>query len=100
MSDLKLGILLWSQGAGWPEMLAAAKRVDRLGYAHLWTWDHLYAIFGDPYQPIYEGWALLSGWARETERTRLGLHVGANTFRNPGLTAKLATTLAIRANTA
>jgi alkanesulfonate monooxygenase SsuD/methylene tetrahydromethanopterin reductase-like flavin-dependent oxidoreductase (luciferase family) len=28
-----------------------------------------------------------------TERTRLGLLVGANTFRNPGLTAKLAATL-------
>ena len=74
-------------------MLDAAKRVDRLGYAHLWTWDHLYAIFGDPYQPIFEGWSLLSAWARETTRTRLGLLVGANTFRNPGLVAKTATTL-------
>jgi len=27
-------------------------------------------------------------------RVRLGLMVGANTFRKPGLTAKLATTLA------
>ena len=88
MSDLKLGILLWSQAASWPEMLDAAKRVDRLGYDHLWTWDHLYAIFGDPYQPIFEGWSLLNAWARETERTRLGLLVGANTFRNPGLVAK------------
>ena len=63
------------------------------GYAHLWTWDHLYAIFGDPYQPIFEGWSLLNAWARETEQTRLGLLVGANTFRNPGLVAKTATTL-------
>ena len=93
MSDIKLGILLWSQGATWPEMLDAAKRVDRLGYAHLWTWDHLYAIFGDPYQPIFEGPSLLAAWARETEQTRLGLLVGANTFRNPGLAAKQATTL-------
>jgi len=93
MSTLNLGILLWSQGATWPEMLDAAKRVDRLGYEHLWTWDHLYAIFGDPYQPIFEGWGLLHAWARETERTRLGLLVGANTFRNPGLVAKLAATL-------
>ena len=93
MTDIKLGILLWSQGATWPEMLDAAKRVDRLGYAHLWTWDHLYAIFGDPYQPIFEGPSLLAAWARETEQTRLGLLVGANTFRNPGLAAKQATTL-------
>jgi alkanesulfonate monooxygenase SsuD/methylene tetrahydromethanopterin reductase-like flavin-dependent oxidoreductase (luciferase family) len=93
MTDLKPGILLWSQGASWPELLDAAKRVDRLGYAHLWTWDHLYAIFGDPYQPIFEGWSLLAAWARETTQTRLGLLVGANTFRNPGLVAKTATTL-------
>ena len=93
MTDLKPGILLWSQGASWAEMLDAAKRVDRLGYTHLWTWDHLYAIFGDPYQPIFEGWSLLAAWARETTQTRLGLLVGANTFRNPGLVAKTAATL-------
>jgi alkanesulfonate monooxygenase SsuD/methylene tetrahydromethanopterin reductase-like flavin-dependent oxidoreductase (luciferase family) len=93
VTDLKTGILLWSQAAGWPEMLDAAKRVDRLGYDHLWTWDHLYAIFGDPYQPIFEGWTALAGWAMATEKTRLGLLVGANTFRNPGLTAKTAATL-------
>jgi len=93
MSDIKPGILLWSQAASWNEMLDAAKLVDRLGYAHLWTWDHLYAIFGDPYQPIFEGWSLLNAWARETEQTRLGLLVGANTFRNPGVVAKNATTL-------
>jgi alkanesulfonate monooxygenase SsuD/methylene tetrahydromethanopterin reductase-like flavin-dependent oxidoreductase (luciferase family) len=93
MTDIKAGILLWSQAATWSDMLDAAKRVDRLGYAHLWTWDHLYSIFGDPYQPIFEGWSLLNAWARETEQTRLGLLVGANTFRNPGVVAKTATTL-------
>ena len=92
MSKTKFGILLWSQG-GWPEMLRAAKMIDRLGYDHLWTWDHLYAIFGDPYQPIFEGWSLLNAWARETEKTQVGLLVGANTFRNPGLVAKIVATL-------
>ncbi len=93
MTDLKLGILLWSQGTTWGETLDAAKRVDRLGYEHLWTWDHLYAIFGDPYQPIFEGWTSLAAWAMATERTRLGLLVGANPIRNPGLVAKTAATL-------
>jgi alkanesulfonate monooxygenase SsuD/methylene tetrahydromethanopterin reductase-like flavin-dependent oxidoreductase (luciferase family) len=93
VTDIKLGILLWSQAATYPEMTAAARLVDRLGYAHLWTWDHVYAIFGDSHQPIFEGWSLLNGWARETERTRLGLLVGANTFRNPGIVAKMAATL-------
>jgi alkanesulfonate monooxygenase SsuD/methylene tetrahydromethanopterin reductase-like flavin-dependent oxidoreductase (luciferase family) len=93
MTDLKFGILLWSQAATWDEQLQAARLVDRLGYEHLWTWDHLYAIFGDPHQPIFEGWSSLAAWAMATERTRLGLLVGANTFRNPGLVAKTAATL-------
>ncbi len=93
MTDLKLGILLWNQAASWAEYRAAATLVDRLGYDHLWAWDHLYAIFGDPYQPIFEGWSTLAAMAPQTERTRLGLLVGANTFRNPGLVAKTAATL-------
>ncbi len=88
-----LGILLWNQATDWPALESAAKRVDELGYEHLWAWDHLYAIFGDPYQPIFEGYATLAAWAKVTKRTRLGLLVGANTFRNPGLVTKLVTTL-------
>lgn len=93
MPEIRLGLLLWSQATDWPSFERAAARVDELGYDHLWTWDHLYAIFGDPYQSIFEGWMSLAAWAKVTRRTRLGLLVGANTFRNPGLVAKLATTL-------
>ena len=32
-------------------------------------------------------------WAQATQRIRIGLMVGANTFRNPTLVAKMATTL-------
>jgi alkanesulfonate monooxygenase SsuD/methylene tetrahydromethanopterin reductase-like flavin-dependent oxidoreductase (luciferase family) len=93
MSDLKLGVLLWSQASDWPGFLDAARRVDGLGYEHLWTWDHLYAIFGDPYQPIFEGYTAVAALAMATERTRIGLLVGANTFRNPGLVAKMIATI-------
>ena len=93
MHDLKLGVLLWNQATDWPSYIDAVRRIDRLGYAHLWAWDHLYAIFGDPYQPIFEGWESLSASAMATEQLQVGLLVGANTFRNPGLVAKLASTL-------
>ena len=89
----RLGILLWSQATDWTSFETAARRVDELGYEHLWTWDHLYAIFGDPYQPIFEGHTTLAAWAMVTRKVRLGLMVGANTFRNPGLVAKMATNL-------
>src|SRR5439155_25188690 len=44
-------------------------------------------------QPIFEGWAALAAVAAITKRVTVGIMVGANTFRNPGLTAKHATTL-------
>ena len=93
MSDYRIGINLWSQGASWADLLETARTVDRLGYEHLWTWDHVKAIFGDPNQPIHEGWTTITAWAMATERVRIGLMVGANTFRNPALVAKIVTTL-------
>ena len=90
MTATKLGAMPWAQATDWASFEAFAKRVDELGYDSLWCWDHLYAIFGDPYQPIFEGWSSLVAAAGMTERISLGLLVGANTFRNPGLQAKLA----------
>lgn len=91
--ETRLGVLLWNQATDWPAYEAAARRVDELGYDHLWAWDHLYAIFGDPLQPIFEGYTTLAAMAKVVDRVRLGLLVGANTFRNPGLVAKEVTTL-------
>jgi alkanesulfonate monooxygenase SsuD/methylene tetrahydromethanopterin reductase-like flavin-dependent oxidoreductase (luciferase family) len=91
--DTRLGILLWSQATDWDSFERSAIRIDELGYEHLWTWDHLHAIFGDPYQPIFEGYTTLAAWAKVTRRARLGLLVGANTFRNPALVTKMAVTL-------
>src|SRR5215211_1769681 len=89
----KLGVLLWAQATDWPAFEAAAKRVDELGYDYLLVWDHLYAIFGDPHQAIFEGYTTLAAWSKVTSRVRLGLLVGANTFRNPGVVAKMLTTI-------
>jgi alkanesulfonate monooxygenase SsuD/methylene tetrahydromethanopterin reductase-like flavin-dependent oxidoreductase (luciferase family) len=92
-NGVSLGITLWNQAATWAEFEGAAMRADQLGYDHVWTWDHLYAITGDPYQPVFEGYVALGALAKVTSRTRLGLFVGANTFRNPGLVAKSLATL-------
>jgi alkanesulfonate monooxygenase SsuD/methylene tetrahydromethanopterin reductase-like flavin-dependent oxidoreductase (luciferase family) len=93
MSAVRLGALCWNQYTTWPDLLAAGQRADRLGYDTLWTWDHLYPIVGSSDGPILEGWLTLAAWAQATERVRIGLMVGANTFREPALTAKMATTL-------
>lgn len=90
---MKFGAQLWSQQTSWPDWRDAALAAEEAGWDSIWTWDHLLAIFGPWEQPIFEGWSLLSAIGALTSRVRLGLMVGANTFRNPGVTAKLATTL-------
>lgn len=90
---VRFGALLWPQTDDWPSLRDAAVRAERAGFASLWTWDHLMSIEGPWEGPILEGWSVLAAWAPLTSRATLGLMVAANTFRNPGLTAKLATTL-------
>jgi alkanesulfonate monooxygenase SsuD/methylene tetrahydromethanopterin reductase-like flavin-dependent oxidoreductase (luciferase family) len=90
---VKFGLQLWSQQTDWPAFRDAALAAEANGWDSAWTWDHLLAIFGPWEQPIFEGWTVLAALGPITSRLRLGLMVGANTFRNPGVTAKLATTL-------
>ena len=93
MWTIGLGIQLWAQNTDWPSYLEAARLVDELGYDHLWTWDHLLSAVGDPDRPVFEGYTTLAAWAAVTKRARLGLLVGANTFRNPALVAKTIATI-------
>ena len=90
---MKFGAQLWSQSSDWPNMRDAALAAEAAGWDGLWTWDHLLAIQGAWEQPIFEGWLTLAAWAAITKRVTVGLMVGANTFRNIGVTTKLATTL-------
>jgi alkanesulfonate monooxygenase SsuD/methylene tetrahydromethanopterin reductase-like flavin-dependent oxidoreductase (luciferase family) len=89
----RFGLQLWSQHTDWPGFRDAALAGEAAGFDSVWTWDHLLAIFGPWEQPIFEGWSVLAALGPLTSKVRLGLMVGANTFRNPGITAKLATTL-------
>ena len=93
MTAPRFGLQLWPQQTSWPEYRECALAAEAAGWDSIWTWDHVLAIQGPWEQPIYEGWSLLTGVAAITERVRLGLMVGANTFRNPGLTTKLAINL-------
>jgi len=93
LSNIKIGALCWNQYTDWPSLLQAGIRIDELGYDTLWTWDHVYPIVGDSNGPNYEAWLTITAWAQATKQVRVGLMVGANTFRAPTLTAKMATTL-------
>jgi alkanesulfonate monooxygenase SsuD/methylene tetrahydromethanopterin reductase-like flavin-dependent oxidoreductase (luciferase family) len=90
---VRFGAAFWINRTTWPDLLGACRAVEAAGWDSLWIDDHLLADEGDWTDPKLEGWTTLSAIAVLTDRVQLGLLVAANTFRNPGLTAKLATTV-------
>jgi F420-dependent oxidoreductase-like protein len=79
----------------WPELLALCQEAERLGFDSIYTFDHLtsVAIMTDPFDPSLEAWTILGALATATRRIRLGTLVSGNTYRHPGLLAKMATTV-------
>ncbi len=90
---MRFGAAFWIQRTGWPDLRDACLAVERAGWDSLWLDDHLLSDEGAWEDPKLEGWATLQAVASVTSRVRLGLLVSSTTFRNPGLIAKLATTL-------
>jgi F420-dependent oxidoreductase-like protein len=90
---MRFGAAFWINRTDWPSLRDTCQTVERVGWDSLWVDDHLLADEGEPTDPKLEGWTTLAALAVLTRRIRLGLLVGANTFRPPGLTAKLATTI-------
>ena len=93
LRPLRLGICLWNQALEWSDVLETARLADELGYDHLWIWDHLLSIYGEPDQPVFEAWSTLAALAASTERLQLGPLVTANMFRSPALLAKIVATV-------
>ena len=92
-APMKLGADCWNQFTDWPSFLAAMQLSERLGYDSLWAPDHVLPPNGDPDGPIFEPFMAIAPVAALTTRPTIGLMVGANTYRNPALTAKMVTTL-------
>lgn len=90
---MRFGAAFWINRTTWPALRDVAHAIERTGWDTLYVDDHLLADEGDWTDGKLEGWATLAALASETERVRLGLLVAANGFREPGLTAKLATTV-------
>ena len=90
---MKFGAAFWINRTSWPDLRDACLAAEAAGWHSIWIDDHLLTDEGPETDAKLEGWATLAALATLTTRARLGLLVGANTFRNPGLTAKLATTI-------
>jgi alkanesulfonate monooxygenase SsuD/methylene tetrahydromethanopterin reductase-like flavin-dependent oxidoreductase (luciferase family) len=92
-NTFKLGLSIYPQESSWEDMLAVVRRADELGFDSLWVWDHLLGIGREGRQSVFEAWTTVAAWAAETSRASVGLLVGANTLRNPGLVAKSTVTV-------
>ena len=90
---MRHGAAFWTNRTAWADLRDACLAAEAAGWDTIWVDDHLLADEGPETDAKLEGWATLAALATLTTRARLGLLVGANTFRNPGLTAKLATTI-------
>lgn len=78
-------------GGSYAEMREAWLEADRLGFDTGWLHDHLLNQ-NDVTRPEDEGWTVLTALLVQSRRIRGGLMVTANTFRHPGVLAKIATT--------
>jgi len=90
---VEFGAAFWIQRSDWPALRDAAMAAEGAGFDAIWFDDHLLSDEGDWVDAKLEGWLGLAALAPLTSKAKLGHLVVANTFRNPGLTAKLATTL-------
>ncbi|MHB8513660.1 MAG: LLM class F420-dependent oxidoreductase [Actinomycetota bacterium] len=65
------------------------------GFDSLWVMDHLFQLppLGGPDARMFEAYTLLGALAARTSKIRLGALVTGVTYRNPGMLAKIVTTL-------
>lgn len=77
----------------WPELRELALAAEESGLDSIWAADHLIFREDGSTSGIHECWTILAAVAAITRRVEIGPLVLALPFRNPALTAKMATGL-------
>jgi F420-dependent oxidoreductase-like protein/mutator protein MutT len=100
---MKIGIMLpqeWKRNQIDPEeayetMTHVAQEAERLGFDSVWLFDHFDSASASHSADtlFFECWSSIAALARDTTRIRVGQLVTCNSFRNPALLAKMASTI-------
>jgi len=88
----RVGVVVAPIGVSYAWWRDAVVRVDRAGYAGVWTWDH-FASRGGTGRPSLEAWTSLASIAPLTRAATLGTLVTNVMNRHPALLARIAATL-------
>jgi F420-dependent oxidoreductase-like protein len=83
----------WEPERAWARTVEVARQAERIGAESIWLFDHFHTVPRPTDEITFESFTSLSALAALTERVRLGHIVICNGFRNPALTAKMASTL-------
>ncbi len=83
----------WDPRSAWERTLELAAHAEARDFEALWVFDHFTTV-PDPTDEItFESFSMLAALAAVTKQVRLGHMVICTGFRNPALTAKLASTI-------
>jgi len=83
----------WRPSDAWTRTIELARQAEALGFEALWVFDHFHTVPRPTEEITFESFSVLSALAMATERVRLGHMVICTGFRNPALTAKMASTI-------